>query len=102
MEGSKYWNSVGDNREYSTSNPDMLASPEPALSVSDRGLLETALNQLNKEQKWLIVNHFGIFGHQPVSYQKLGKKLWISRQAVAKRIHFSIRKLRKIIRRLET
>ncbi len=100
MEGSKYWESVNDNQEFVTSNPDLLAAPKQSSNMEDKGLLESGLSKLTIQQRWLIVNYFGVFGHTHKTYQELATELNISRQAVAKQVRFAIRKLRKSIRKM--
>ena len=101
MQGSKYWDRVGDNKEYVTSNPALLAGPEESTKMENNSLLEVALSKLTEQQKWLIINYFGIFGHGHMTYNELGTHLRISRQATTKRVHVAIHRLRKFIRKME-
>lgn len=101
MEKSQYWNQVGDNREFPTANPDQLAEGKVGVGMDDKGMLESALNKLTKQEKWLVINYFGIFGNPHSTYQELGTRMKVSRQAAALRVSKTVRKLRKYIRRME-
>ncbi len=108
MEGSKYWSWVerhnpSDGKNISEplkANPDSLPEKEKGLSMEDRETLEVALNNLSNDQKFLLIQHFGLAGKYAVSLRELAGQLRMSKSTLARHMEDAKLALKKEMLRL--
>lgn len=100
----KYWDdyySDGHSKsEVPAANPDVLKGEDEEAAVEQNGWLRDALDKLEKDEKHLIVNHYGLFKTPKKTYAELAEDLKTTRSDVQVRLPKAIRRLRTFMLRL--